>query len=462
MKESVSNSIYYVYITEKNVRRQYYVNTRKCKEELKKAQDLLMVYAIVKPELRLTLTHNKIVIDGFFPKPGMDCSLASSSNPSKTFIFVNDRPVHVFQMFVVVWVVRQHYLAQYPADSARSHYPTMMLNITVPTSTVDVNLTPDKTQILLQNKVPYLKPLPGCTATACKKERESEQHGHYQPNDLTFPLLEDDIALTCTEITNPGPAKGLERLNNHDQDSNKGKDVEHDLGLVEFKGQSSPCKKVFNTITEKRVALMAYNLISSRAVRTPLSPAALFERETRAEVLQEKPAASLQDITTAVQERWKNLGEEDRKKRREAPGPSPHNPYRSVWLPSGRGFIASRPRVAQDLGASGFILAEYTQALWNMEKGSPELSGVAAFSDPRLLANGFQIRLTPGRGEAARLARQLPVTLAKEVVEDTLSQMQQQLEETSQACIHGQAFSPHLSDVPDTEQEALKIMSNVL
>lgn len=52
-------------------------------------------------------------------------------------------------------VVRQHYLAQYPADSARSRYPTMMLNITVPASTVDVNLTPDKTQILLQNKVPF-------------------------------------------------------------------------------------------------------------------------------------------------------------------------------------------------------------------------------------------------------------------------------------------------------------------
>ena len=66
------------------------------------------------------------------------------------------------------------------------------------------------------------------------------------------------------------------------------------------------------------------------------------------------------------------------------------------------------------------------------------------------------------KGEAVRLARQLPVTLAKEDVEDTLLRMQQQLEETSQACIHGQAFFHHLSDIPDTEQEALKIMSNIL
>lgn len=42
------------------VRRQYYANTKKCKEELKKVQDLLMAYAIVKPDLRLTLAHNKV------------------------------------------------------------------------------------------------------------------------------------------------------------------------------------------------------------------------------------------------------------------------------------------------------------------------------------------------------------------------------------------------------------------
>lgn len=42
------------------VRRQYYSSTKKCKDELKKVQDLLMGYAIIKPELRLTLVHNKV------------------------------------------------------------------------------------------------------------------------------------------------------------------------------------------------------------------------------------------------------------------------------------------------------------------------------------------------------------------------------------------------------------------
>uniref|UniRef100_A0A673YLS9 PMS1 homolog 1, mismatch repair system component n=1 Tax=Salmo trutta TaxID=8032 RepID=A0A673YLS9_SALTR len=726
------------------VRRQYYANTKKCKEELKKVQDLLMAYAILKPELRLTLTHNKvvvwqkakvsdhrmalmatlgpnavahllpvhhqqpeIVIDGFFPRPGMDCSLASSSNPDKTFIFVNDRPVHQKD---ILKVVRQHFLAQYPADSALNRYPTMMLNITVPASTVDVNLTPDKTQILLQNKVAVLAAVetllvsfygPGLGSAAEAPPVTGEYDGgsglHAGPSlghcrgnadledsltentssssssedwivnlnpgdfDLAFPQLEDYMASTGTGTTNSGTAKGLERLDSHDQGHDKGKDVEQlsavswsrgtaltdpstgeplqpvkvhlatgsssDLGQVMAKGQSSPGKKVSNAITEKRAVLTAYDLINNRAMRTPLSPAALFEMETRASVLQEKPTARLQDISTAVQEKWKNLGEEDRKKyedkakknlerydlqtklasdgdvreperqrrlvsplsrpqgqkrkvlpsnqpvldqlffsqpqKKRSPGPKPSQPLpfsvvtlrqrlhclsfqssprpqglrlvnrlasQSAWVVlCGRKLMLLNPfRVEEALlfkrllennilpaAKIGVIRgAEYTQALSTMEKGSPELRGMAVFSDPRLVANGFQITLTPGsssterhlevtamadcvpflgmedlreiltavlhrnaktvqecrplkvtnylQGEAVRLARQLPVNLAKEDVEDTLSRMQQQLEETSQACIHGQAFFHHLSDIPDTEQEALKIMSNIL
>lgn len=40
--------------------------------------------------------------------------------------------------------------------------------------------------------------------------------------------------------------------------------------------------------------------------------------------------------------------------------------------------------------------AEYTEALCNMEKQSPELDGGAFFSDPRLVANGFKVRLISG------------------------------------------------------------------
>lgn len=82
----------------------------------------------------------------------------------------------------------------------------------------------------------------------------------------------------------------------------------------EVKSESSSSKKTLNAITEKRATLTAYDLISNRTLKAPLTPAALFEKEARAEVLREKPTASLQDISITIHERWKNLREEDRKK----------------------------------------------------------------------------------------------------------------------------------------------------
>ncbi|XP_051643752.1 PMS1 protein homolog 1 isoform X3 [Manacus candei] len=48
------------------VRKQFYSTSRKCKEELKKVQDLLTAYGIIKPDLRVTLIHNKL----FGRRPG--------------------------------------------------------------------------------------------------------------------------------------------------------------------------------------------------------------------------------------------------------------------------------------------------------------------------------------------------------------------------------------------------------
>lgn len=80
------------------------------------------------------------------------------------------------------------------------------------------------------------------------------------------------------------------------------------------KNPSSSNKKTFNAITEKGTSLTAYNLISNCTMRAPLSPAALFEKEARAEVLREKPTASLKEISIAINSKWKNLREDDRKK----------------------------------------------------------------------------------------------------------------------------------------------------
>lgn len=139
--------------------------------------------------ISIHLHSPQISFEGFFPKPGADYSSTSSSNPDKTFIFVNNRPIHhkdimkvgsfwtiqkralhpgnsfliphsypvtliyVSLFFFPFQLLRQHYIAQYPNDGARNRYPILTLSITVSPSSVDVNLTPDKTQVLLHDKV---------------------------------------------------------------------------------------------------------------------------------------------------------------------------------------------------------------------------------------------------------------------------------------------------------------------
>ncbi|XP_063255978.1 PMS1 protein homolog 1 isoform X2 [Prinia subflava] len=169
------------------VRKQFYSTNRKCKEELKKVQDLLTAYGIIKPDLRITLTHNKAVIwqktrvsdhkmacmsvlgtavmssmvpfqhcceypeiklSGFLPKAESDSSLTSLSSSERSFIFINNRPVLQKE---ILKLIRQYYSQVTQKDYTRL-YPVFFLSITVPASAVDVNITPDKTQVLLHYK----------------------------------------------------------------------------------------------------------------------------------------------------------------------------------------------------------------------------------------------------------------------------------------------------------------------
>ena len=162
-----------------------------------------------------------------------------------------------------------------------------------------------------------------------------------------FSLYDDELAQSCTDPTETGSAsKSPENLADSEvsaadtcKDPISAEDWSRGTALTdpttgeplqpvvihqpskhghsdsdEVKSQSGSSKKMFNAITEKRAALTAYDMVCNRAMRAPLSPAALFEKEARAEVLRENPTASLQDISIAVNERWKNLGEEERKK----------------------------------------------------------------------------------------------------------------------------------------------------
>ncbi|XP_046701888.1 PMS1 protein homolog 1 isoform X2 [Silurus meridionalis] len=416
------------------VRRQYYSNSKKCKDELKKVQDLLMAYGIIKPELRIVFTHNKVVvwqkskvsdhasalmavlgssvaanllpvrhrheqaeisIEGYFPKPNSDLNMMSSSTSDKMFIYVNNRPVNHKD---ILKLVKQYYAnsAHSNNESAGRRFPIMMLNITVPGSSVDVNLTPDKLQVMLENKDAVLlavesvlislygsysvgneshesaeqshsvveltkepekvqekeapqssvvsTPLVLGNATPIKKDSETSpgtantssssssedwiintslSDSSFSENvGLNSTIPPEDKQESCTEeisaeswtmgkaFTDPTTGDRLEPVKLHQPGAQNDVDLDPEVGTK----SSNPCKRATNVIVAKTAKLTAYDLISSRSVRQPLSAFALFEQDTRSSVLLEKPRASLQDVTAAVKERWESLGEEERKK----------------------------------------------------------------------------------------------------------------------------------------------------
>ncbi|XP_043931104.1 PMS1 protein homolog 1 [Protopterus annectens] len=775
------------------VRKQFYSTAKKCKEELKKVQDLLMAYSVIKPELRIVFTHNKTIIwqkskvsdhrmalrsvlgaaimscmvpfqhhckdpevfiSGFLPKPGSDTSLTSLSSSDRSLIFVNQRPVHYKE---ILKLVRQYYSLQCKKDSSNVRYPVFFMNIVVHASATDVNLTPDKTQVLLLNKESVLSSLTTVLIslygllpdklsdenteiedlaavspeTSPLVSRNSDAHttpklssndtqnaqtepvvqmfhnknpdcpvndtGNSDPNsakDMTVQALDilssygnsqvienvNEFGITVTlgddsnqvdsdpvsnteSLLNRGLAKGRKVIT---QETDVGKSIcecsadtwsmgtaiknaeggnlqpvhvlvptekrlktlDNDdkniqLCLDKLNSSKSPSKEMSNVVTEKLGQTTAYDLISSRTVRKPLSARDIFMQETRTKILAENPKSSIQDISMKIEDMWKGLKNEERNKyeeratkdlerynmqtkramevlgndpckgdKKQKPALQKHklkaplsnqqlldklfesqkekklrhasslkstkvqfsmsslktklqqlskncslategphviarlnfqgawiiesekklmllNPYRVEEALLFKRLMENHILPAESLEAPIVLTdsllggTQYMEALNNMQKECPQLSGVTYFSDPRLVANGFKIRLMPGasftqnhldivemasclpyygvsdlkeilhailhkdakmvhqcrsfklvsylQGEAVRLARQLPLRFSKEDIQDTICRMKQQLGKEIKMCVHGRPFFHYLVDIPEME-----------
>ncbi|XP_061464203.1 PMS1 protein homolog 1 isoform X3 [Rhineura floridana] len=90
----------------------------------------------------------EVFLSGFLPKPSSDGYLTSHSGSERSFIFVNNRPVYQKE---ILKLVQQYYNLKLHKNSNRL-CPVFFINITIPPSAVDVNLIPDKSQVLLHNK----------------------------------------------------------------------------------------------------------------------------------------------------------------------------------------------------------------------------------------------------------------------------------------------------------------------
>ncbi|XP_010128366.1 PREDICTED: PMS1 protein homolog 1 isoform X3 [Chlamydotis macqueenii] len=620
------------------VRKQFYSTNRKCKEELKKVQDLLIAYGIIKPDLRITLTHNKAVIwqktrvsdhkmacmsvlgtavmgsmvpfqhrcedpeinlSGFFPKAESDSSLTSLSSSERSFIFINNRPVHQKE---ILKLIRQYYSVVTQKDCTRL-YPVFFLTITVPGSAVDVNLTPDKTQVLLHYKESVLLavenvlkslygPLPATVpGESNKTDVTSEDMFVYRTEQTDVVVNEmgpsgnDDVhahtsflsfssdVQNCqagknTEIclnhqtfcgdnvhsrldkkevskSNAFPDSSLNLLCEGEQNGQNMADIqsnsvpvdpkskkadEHLLssdnidevekneetlvpkdlpeisadnwsmgsGFKNSLGENLEPIKIFipevgerinkqnehageqnndpqisnqsikkrNVISDKFGHVTAYDLISSRIIRKPKSAIEFFTQECRPKLITDNPKTSMEDILLKIEEQWKNLNEEEKENL---------------------------------IGGS-----QYMAALYKMQKDYRSCNGSGYLSDPRLVANGFQIKVIEGasateshleiegmanclpyygisdlkeilnavvngnakeiyecrplkvinylEGEAVRLARQLPLHLSKEDVQNTINRMKQQLGKENKGCVHGRPFFHHLTDIPEADK----------
>ncbi|ELK27711.1 PMS1 protein like protein 1 [Myotis davidii] len=411
------------------VRKQFYSTTKKCKDEIKKVLDLLISYGILKPDLRILFIHNKAVVwqktrasdhkmallsvlgtavmgnmepfqyhseeaqiylSGFLPKHDADHSSTSLSTPERSFIFINSRPIHQKD---ILKLIRRYYNLKCLKESTRL-YPIFFLKIDVPTANVDVNLTPDKSQVLLQNKESVLIALENLMTTcygslpstnsyensktdvssadmAVSKKAETdvlfnktESSGSNYPNvDTSSISFQNDVhadesgeningSVTHAQSENGSqgridesggnekeavPEKSVEICADNWSRRNAlknamGENIEPVKILVppgssarEGSERSPPSpeqenpsdgswNKKSNVVDHKSGQLTAYDLISRRAIKKPMSASALFVHDHRVQFLTENPQTSLEAATIQMEELWKTLSEEEKLK----------------------------------------------------------------------------------------------------------------------------------------------------
>lgn len=127
------------------VRKQFSSNSKKCKEELKKVEDMVMAYGLIHPSLRISLRHNKSVVwqknkvsnhrtallsvfgtallaqlgavescdgemnvIGYLPRPGSDIEITGRTVNDRCFVFLNRRPVNakfIHQVMLLIIII---------------------------------------------------------------------------------------------------------------------------------------------------------------------------------------------------------------------------------------------------------------------------------------------------------------------------------------------------------------------
>ncbi|XP_061464204.1 PMS1 protein homolog 1 isoform X4 [Rhineura floridana] len=508
------------------VRKQFYSTDKKCKEEIKKIQKLLMAYAIIKPELRITFTHNKTImwqktkvsdhkmafmavlgtavvsnmiafqhhgedpevfLSGFLPKPSSDGYLTSHSGSERSFIFVNNRPVYQKE---ILKLVQQYYNLKLHKNSNRL-CPVFFINITIPPSAVDVNLIPDKSQVLLHNKDHRSRLLTENTKVSTEELMVKMEEMWETLNEEEKKKYEEKAGRDL-ERYNKQSKKAMDQSI---QRSTKEREKKHKSKLKDCLSNQQKLDKHFHSQTEKK----HNNCKAIKAVQVPFSMDS-FKHKLR--MLEQKESDKEEPCLLHLQsfpDAWIITSEKKI---------MILNPYRveeallfkrlleNHELPTEK---LDKPIILTD---SVFSDSRYKEVLCNMPSESIRFDGSSYLLDSRLSANGFKIKIIPGvsamenqleivgmsnrlpyygvpdlkeilsavvnnnakevhecrplkvvnylEGEAVRLCRQLPLYLSKEDVWDTICRMEKQLGNQHKVCVHGHPFVHYLTDIPQS------------
>ncbi|XP_071951377.1 PMS1 protein homolog 1-like [Antedon mediterranea] len=172
------------------VRKQFFSNAKRRKDELRKVEDLIMQFATIKPQTRFMLRNDKTIVlqknklanhkaalasvwgrnvigamqelsfdvanakvDCFLPKPDADVQLISRCSNDRCWVFVNGRPVSYRE----IEKLTKHCISNSYPTQISGRYPFAFISISLPPDSIDVNLEPNKTKVLLHEKESILE-----------------------------------------------------------------------------------------------------------------------------------------------------------------------------------------------------------------------------------------------------------------------------------------------------------------
>ncbi|XP_022270671.1 PMS1 protein homolog 1 isoform X6 [Canis lupus baileyi] len=377
------------------VRKQFYSTAKKCKDEIKKVQDLLISYGILKPELRIVFIHNKAVIwqktrvsdrqvalravlgtavmgnmepFQYHPEDSQEAVLIALENlmttcygslPSTNSYENNKTDVSSADM--VVSNTTETDVLFNKMESSGNNYPNVDTSAIPFQNDVCNDKSGKNTNYCLNNQINV--------DDHCDDHFNSENSNidkntrsifqEIPMNNLSCEDAQKECSETCfvvsvkhTQSENGNKSNRDENRKNEEgavpekpleisaDDWSKGNTLKNSMGeniepvkiLVpqessackqnnnaypspELKNLSeSSCSKKSNVVDNKSGQLTAYDLISSRVVKKPMSASALFVQDHRAQFLTENSKTSLEDATVQIEELWKTLSEEEKLK----------------------------------------------------------------------------------------------------------------------------------------------------